>query len=60
LVIHGLVDDKQPKKKRKKLPIISNESLELEISNFDDGSDSKPLSKYMSKALGKMQDGRKD
>jgi hypothetical protein len=50
LVIHGPVDDIQLNKKWKKLPIVSKESLESEMSNFDDGFDSKPLSKYMAKA----------
>jgi len=53
LVIHGSVDDRQPNKKRKKLPIVSKELLESEMSSFDDGSNSKPLYKYMAKASGK-------
>jgi hypothetical protein len=60
LVIHGPVDDKQPNKKRKKLPIISKESFESEMLNCNDGYDSKPLSNYMAKTSRKAQDGRKD
>jgi hypothetical protein len=60
LVIHGPIDDKQLSKKQKKLPIISKESLESEMLDSNDGSNSKPLFKYMVEALGKANDGKKD
>jgi hypothetical protein len=49
LVIRGPIDDKQPNKKQKRLPIVSKESLESKMSDYDDGFDSKPLSKYIEK-----------
>jgi hypothetical protein len=60
LVIHGPLDDRQPNKKQKKLPMVSKESFESEMSNFDDEYDSKPLSNYMAKTSRKAQDGGKD
>jgi hypothetical protein len=60
LVIHGPINDRQPNKKRTKLPIVSKESLEIEMLDSDDGSNNKPLFKYMAKTLGKALDGGKD
>jgi hypothetical protein len=36
------------------------ETKELEITDFNDGSDSKPLSKYMPKVLGRAWDRVKE
>jgi hypothetical protein len=61
LVIHGPVDDRQLNMKWKKLPIVSKESLESDMIDFDDGYDSKPLSNEMEKTSKKAQlDGGKD
>jgi hypothetical protein len=55
LVIHGPIDDKQQKFNERNCPIVLKESLDLEMSDYNDGFDSKPLSKYMAKASRKAR-----